>query len=189
MTLEFHETPLAGSFVIVPISRADARGSFGRLFDETLFRERGLDPSLAQASYSYNVAPGTLRGLHYQRDSWAETKLVRCTRGRVFDVIVDLRAGSPTRLGWFGVELDERTRHAVYVPDGFAHGFVTLTPDAEVHYQISTPYHPDSGAGLRWDDPSLAIDWPLAPRVISDRDASYALLDTAHPLMAETDPR
>jgi dTDP-4-dehydrorhamnose 3,5-epimerase len=177
MTLEFRETPLAGSFVILPTSVQDERGSFGRLFDAELFRERGLDPSLAQASFSYNVAARTLRGMHYQQGSWAETKLVRCTRGNVFDVIVDLRAGSPTRFGWFGVELDEHTRNAIYVPVGFAHGFLTLTPDAELHYQISTPYHPDSSAGMRWDDPLLAIDWPVEPSVISQQDASYPLLD------------
>lgn len=179
MTLEFRGTPLGGACVIVPTSIDDDRGSFGRLFDEALFRLRGLDPALAQASFSYNIAAGTLRGMHYQRDPWAETKLVRCTRGKVFDVIVDLRTGSPTRLGWFGVELDERTHNAIYVPVGFAHGFVTLTADAEVHYQISTPYHPDSSAGLRWDDPLLAIDWPVEPSVISERDATYALLDEA----------
>jgi dTDP-4-dehydrorhamnose 3,5-epimerase len=179
MSLEFRETPLAGAFVIVPVNHDDERGSFGRLFDATLFRGRGLDPSLAQASFSYNVAARTLRGMHYQREMWAETKLVRCTRGRVFDVIVDLRTGSQTRLGWFGVELDERTRNAIYVPVGFAHGFVTLTPDAELHYQISRPYHPDAGAGLRWDDPSLAIEWPVEPIVISERDATYPLLDEA----------
>jgi len=181
MTLEFVETPLAGAFVVVPISHDDERGSFGRLFDEALFREQGLDPTLAQASFSYNRAARTLRGMHYQRESWAETKLVRCTRGKVFDVIVDLRAGSPTRLGWFGVELDERTRNAVYVPAGFAHGFLTLTPDAELHYQISAPYHPGSGAGLRWDDPALAIGWPAEPEVISERDATYPLLGEAGP--------
>lgn len=181
MTLEFRGTPLAGAFVIVPISHEDERGSFGRLFDEALFRERGLDPSLAQASFSYNIAARTLRGLHYQRESWAETKLVRCTRGRVFDVIVDLRAGSPTHLGWFGVELDEHTRNAIYVPADFAHGFLTLTPHAELHYQISRPYHPDSSAGLRWDDPALAIRWPVEPAVISDRDATYPLLDARTP--------
>lgn len=181
MTLEFRETPLAGSFVIVSMSSADERGSFGRLFDEALFRERGMDPSIAQTSFSYNFAARTLRGMHYQRESWAETKLVRCTRGKVFDVIVDLRTSSPTRLGWFGIELDERNHKAIYVPVGFAHGFVTLTPAAEVHYQISTPYHPDSGAGLRWNDPALAIDWPVEPDVISERDATY-------PLLSETDP-
>jgi dTDP-4-dehydrorhamnose 3,5-epimerase len=177
MTLEFRETPLAGSFVIIPASVQDVRGSFGRLFDEALFRERGLDPSLAQASFSYNVAARTLRGMHYQRGSRAETKLVRCTRGKVFDVIVDLRAGSPTRLGWFGVELDEHIRNAIYVPVGFAHGFLTLKPDTELHYQISTPYHPRSSAGLRWDDPAIAIDWPVLPTVVSKRDATYPLLD------------
>ena len=181
MTLEFRETPLVGAFVIVPITHNDDRGSFGRLFDEALFRGRGLDPSLAQASFSYNVTARTLRGMHYQREPWAETKLVRCTRGKVFDVIVDLRVGSPTRLGWFGVELDERTRIAIYIPAGFAHGFVTLTPDAELHYQISTPYHSGSSAGLRWDDPSLAIDWPIKPDVISERDANYPLLDEVQP--------
>lgn len=179
MTLEFRETPLAGSFVIVPTSMHDGRGSFGRLFDAELFRERGLDPSLAQASFSYNVAARTLRGMHYQQRSWAETKLVRCTRGKVFDVIVDLRVGSPTRLGWFGVELDEQTRNAIYVPVGFAHGFLTLTPDAELHYQIATPYHPDSSAGMRWDDPVLAIDWPVEPIVMSEQDATYPLLNEA----------
>jgi dTDP-4-dehydrorhamnose 3,5-epimerase len=181
MTLEFLETPLAGSFVIVPRNLDDERGSFGRLFDEALFRARGLDLALSQASFSYNIAAGTLRGMHYQREPWAETKLVRCTRGRVFDVIVDLRAGSETRLGWFGVELDERARNAIYVPAGFAHGFVTLTPDAELHYEISTPYHPGSSAGLRWDDPSVGIDWPIEPSVISARD-------TAFPLLGEADP-
>ena len=181
MTLEFRETPLAGSFVVIPTSLDDERGSFGRLFDQALFRERGLDPSVAQTSFSYNLAIGTLRGMHYQLGSWAETKLVRCTRGKVFDVIVDLRAGSKTRLGWFGVELDERARNAVYVPAGFAHGFVTLTPDAELYYQISTPYHPESSAGLRWDDPSLAIDWPVEPSVISERDSTYPLLAQADP--------
>ena len=181
MTLEFLETPLAGSFVVLPTSQDDERGSFGRLFDEALFRARGLDLALSQASFSYNIAAGTLRGMHYQREPWAETKLVRCTRGRVFDVIVDLRAGSETRLGWFGVELDERARNAIYVPAGFAHGFVTLTPDAELHYEISAPYHPGSSAGLRWDDPSVGIDWPVEPSVISARD-------TAFPLLGEADP-
>jgi dTDP-4-dehydrorhamnose 3,5-epimerase len=182
MTLEFRETPLAGSFVIVPSSQDDERGSFGRLFDDALFRERGLDTRLAQASFSYNAAPRTLRGLHYQRGSSAETKLVRCTRGKVFDVIVDLRVGSSTRLDWFGLELDAFARNAIYIPVGFAHGYVTLTPDAELHYQISTPYRPDSAAGLRWDDPSLAIDWPIEPRVISERDAAFPLLGENKPL-------
>jgi len=181
MTLEFRGTPLAGACVVVPTNVDDERGSFGRLFDQAQFRAQGLDPSLDQASFSYNIAARTLRGLHYQREPWAETKLVRCTRGRVFDVIVDLRTGSQTQLGWFGMELDERTRNAIYVPAGFAHGFVTLTPDAELHYQISTPYHPGSSAGVRWDDPALAIDWPVEPLVISERDSTYALLDGDRP--------
>lgn len=181
MTLQFQETPLAGAFVIIPTGVDDERGSFGRLFDQDLFRDRGLDVTLAQASFSYNIAERTLRGMHYQREPWAETKLVRCTRGSVYDVVVDLRAGSKTRLRWFGVELDERARNAIYIPAGFAHGFVTLTPDAELHYQISTPYHPGSSAGIRWDDPVLGIQWPVEPAVISDRDGSYPLLGEGAP--------
>lgn len=179
MTLEFRETPLAGAFVIVPTSLDDERGSFGRLFDEALFRAQGLDLAFPQTSFSYNVAAGTLRGMHYQREPWVETKLVRCTRGTVFDVIVDLRAESRTYLGWFGVELDEHAHHTLYVPGGFAHGFLTMTAGAELYYQISAPYHPEAGAGLRWDDPALGIDWPLEPSVISERDASYPLLRDA----------
>lgn len=187
MTLRFQETPLPGSFIVVPFGMGDERGSFGRLFDDAVFRDRGLESPVAQTSYSYNVAAMTLRGMHYQREPWAETKLVRCTRGRVFDVIVDLRAGSSTLFGWFGLELDEQLRNAIYVPVGFAHGFVTLTPGAELHYQISPQYHPDSAAGLRWDDPSLAIDWPVQPEVISERDATYPLLE--HPCNLELGAR
>jgi dTDP-4-dehydrorhamnose 3,5-epimerase len=174
--VQFLETPLAGSYVIVPTILPDERGSFGRLFDATLFLERGLDATLTQASFSYNTLPGTLRGLHYQREPWSEAKLVRCTRGRVYDVMVDLRADSNTRLQWFGRELSEDTHEALYIPRGFAHGFLTLSAGAELHYQISTEYHPESATGCRWDDPAFAINWPREPAVISERDASYPML-------------
>ena len=176
MNIVFEETPLIGSFLLTPSAHEDRRGSFGRLFDHDLFRQHGLDPGVAQSSFSFNEDCGTLRGMHYQRAEWAEAKLVRCTRGRVFDVIVDLRTSSPTYLNWFGAELDHLSRNAMYVPADFAHGFITLTPQAELHYQISRPYHPNSAAGMRWDDPALAIDWPIEPAVISDRDATFPLL-------------
>lgn len=171
--MRLEETPLPGAFVVTPTAVVDDRGSFGRLFDAELFAASGLDPALAQASFSYNIAAGTLRGLHYQRAPWAETKLVRCTRGRVYDVMVDLRAGSSTLHQWFGIELTEQARNAVYIPQGFAHGFITLTDGAELHYQISVPYRPEGAAGVRWDDPAFGIEWPAAPTVISERDASY----------------
>ena len=130
-----------------------------------------------QASASYNHRSGTLRGLHYQAEPFAEAKLVRCTSGAIWDVIVDLRRGSLTRLGWFGVELSQATRTALYVPEGFAHGFLTLTEDAEVLYQMSASFEASAGRGLRWDDPVLGIAWPHRPAVISQRDASYPDLD------------
>ncbi len=174
--MHFEETPLAGAFVVVPSTLTDDRGAFGRLYDAAAFAEHGLDPTLAQASFSYNTTAGTLRGMHYQLEPWAEAKLVRCTRGRVFDVMVDLRPGSATRLGWFGRELTEDGHEALYIPGGFAHGFITLTDGVELHYQISTEYHPESSTGVRWDDPAFGIEWPREPAVISPRDASYPLL-------------
>lgn len=174
--MQLHETPLAGAFFVAATTLTDERGAFGRLFDAAAFAQHGLDPTLAQASFSFNARAGTLRGLHYQREPWAEAKLVRCTRGRVFDVIVDLRPDSATRLRWFGAELSDDGHEAIYVPRGFAHGFVTLTDRTELHYQISTAYHPESAGGIRWDDPAVGIDWPSEPVVMSERDASYPLL-------------
>lgn len=175
--MQLQPTALAGAFVVVPDPVVDGRGSFGRLFDAEIFAAHGLDPTLAQSNYSHNIARGTLRGMHFQREPFGEAKLVRCTRGRVFDVMVDLRPESPTRCRWFGVELDDELRNAVYIPAGFAHGFLTLADDTELHYQMSAPYHQESASGVRWDDPAFAIDWPHRPTVISERDASYDLLD------------
>lgn len=168
---------MTGAYVVVPDDGADNRGSFGRVYDADLFAAAGLDTRVSQCNYSINPVAGTLRGLHYQKDPWAEAKLIRCVRGRVFDVIVDLRADSPTRFVWFGAQLDQWNHHALFVPAGCAHGFVTLDPDTELHYQMSTPYHPDSAAGVRWDDPTFGIEWPRPPALISDRDATYALVE------------
>ena len=168
--MRFVATPLAGACVVEPELAEDERGFFARTYCREEFRRQGLDPELSQCSISFNRARHTLRGLHYQAAPHAEAKLVRCTRGAVFDVVVDLRAGSPTRHRWFAVELNEDNRKALYVPEGLAHGFLTLSEGAEVLYQISRPYEAASARGVRWDDATLAIDWPAAPAVISARD-------------------
>ena len=173
----FHETGLAGAHLIEIERLEDERGHFARTWSADEFALHGLSPRLAQCSVSWNRKAGTLRGLHYQRPPHAESKLVRVTRGRIFDVVVDLRPASPTRHRWFAAELDARGGLMMYVPEGFAHGFQTLEDDTEVSYQISVPYKPESAAGLRWDDPALAIDWPAADeRVISARDRALPLI-------------
>lgn len=169
----FHETPLPGARVVEPERLADERGFFARLFDPRDFEARGLNPNVAQTSLSFNPRKGTLRGMHYQRAPFSEAKLVRCTRGAVHDVIVDLRKDSPTYRGHFGIVLDAESRRMLYVPEGFAHGFLTLTEDAEVTYQISAPYSPGHAAGVRWDDPAFGILWPGAVLVINERDRTY----------------
>jgi dTDP-4-dehydrorhamnose 3,5-epimerase len=173
--LKFTETPLAGAFVVELEPIADERGMFARSFCQQEFRARGLDPAVAQCNVSYNAKRGTLRGLHYQAAPHEEAKLVRCTRGAIWDVIVDLRAGSATRLRWHAVELTQDNRRALYVPKGFAHGFQTLADGAEVLYQMSEFYHPDCSRGIRWDDPAIGIRWPLADPVVSERDRGLPL--------------
>jgi dTDP-4-dehydrorhamnose 3,5-epimerase len=171
--MRFLESPLRGAFVIEADRFADARGFFARTFCEAEFTDRGLDARMAQANLSYNDARGTLRGMHYQRPPHGEAKLVRCTRGAIHDVIIDLRPGSATYLGHFGVRLDEENRTQLYVPEGFAHGYLTLADRTEVAYQMSVPYRPDHGAGVRWDDPAFSIRWPEPVRVILERDRTY----------------
>jgi dTDP-4-dehydrorhamnose 3,5-epimerase len=168
-----HETPLQGAFVVQPEPVRDERGLFARTFDREAFAARGLACGVEQSSVSFNLRAGTLRGMHYQAEPDGEEKLVRCVRGAIHDVIVDLRPQSPTFRGWFGVDLDEDNRQALYIPKGMAHGFLTLSDGAEVLYQISTPYVPEAGRGVRYDDPAFAIDWPGAPSVISERDRTY----------------
>ena len=169
----FTETRLAGAYVIDPERREDERGFFARVYCEEEFRAHGLMPHIAQANISHNRLRGTLRGMHYQRPPHGEAKLVRCTRGAIHDVIVDLRPDSPTYLQWIGVDLTADNRRMLYVPEMFAHGFVTLEDDTEVTYQVSEFYTPGAEGGIRWDDPALGIEWPVEVRVISEKDRSW----------------
>jgi dTDP-4-dehydrorhamnose 3,5-epimerase len=175
--MNFRETAVAGAYVVEPERADDERGFFARTFSATAFAERGLEPSVVECSVAHNRLRGTLRGLHYQHAPHEEAKLVRCIRGSVYDVAVDLRATSPTHLRWAAVELSAENRLAFYIPPGCAHGYLTLTDDSELQYQISEPHVPDAAAGVRWDDPALGIEWPGSPQVISSRDASYPDLD------------
>jgi len=174
--LRFAPTPLAGAYVVELERLEDERGFFARSFCQEEFRKQGLKPAIAQCNVSWNRRRGTLRGLHYQAAPHEEAKVVRCSRGAIWDVIVDLREGSPTRLRWHAQELSADNRLAFYVPEGFAHGFQTLADDSEVLYQMSESYHPDLARGLRWDDPKLGIRWPLPGPILSPRDRAYALL-------------
>ncbi len=170
------ETPLAGCVVLEPERLEDERGWFARTFDPVELSGFGLDARVAQCSTSFNARAGTLRGLHFQAAPHGEAKTVRCTRGAVFDVAVDLRPASPTYRGWFGVSLSAENGRSLHVPEGFAHGFQTLEDASEVFYVISVPFAPGTGRGVRWDDPAFGITWPAAPaggRVMSERDATY----------------
>jgi len=175
----FTELALSGAYRIEMERLEDDRGFFARSFCAEEFAEHGLATTMPQCNVSFNSRRATLRGLHFQSDPHAEDKLVRCTAGAVFDVIVDLRADSRTRHRWFGVELTADNRHALCVPRGFAHGFITLTDASEVLYMMSVPYAPGSARGVRWNDPAIAIDWPLEPKYMNDRDAAYPLLDAS----------
>jgi dTDP-4-dehydrorhamnose 3,5-epimerase len=164
------DTPLPGVRIVEPERIADERGFFARTYDAA-----ELGP-VVQMSTSFNARAGTLRGLHFQADPHAEDKLVRCTRGAIFDVAVDLRPGSPTRLRWIGVELGEDDGRALLVPKGYAHGFQTRRDTTEVLYAMSAPFVPGAARGVRWDDPAIGIDWPAPPggrRTMSERDATY----------------
>jgi dTDP-4-dehydrorhamnose 3,5-epimerase len=174
--MRFVETPLPGVIVIEPERLSDERGWFARSFDREEFGAHGMNLDVIQANVSFNARAGTLRGMHYQDDPHGETKVVRCVRGAIFDVALDVRAGSPTRHRWHGVELTEDNGLALYIPAGFAHGFQTLADASEVHYLMGSPYVSDAARGVRWDDPAFGIEWPAEPaggRVISERDASY----------------
>lgn len=171
----FRETLLKGAYVIELEPHRDARGFFARSFCAREFAAHGLKPNVAQCNLSYNHVAGTLRGMHYQLPPAAETKLVRCTRGAIYDVIIDLRPDSETYLQHFGVELTEENRLALYVPELFAHGYQALTDGAEVSYQVSEFYTPGMERGLRYDDPAFGISWPMPVSVISDKDAAWPL--------------
>lgn len=172
--MEFIETALPGVWVIEPERLEDERGFFARTFDSDAFAARGLASNFPHCSISFNRRAGTLRGMHLQAPPHAEVKVVRCTSGAVFDVVLDMRPGSPTFRRWVAVELTAQNRRMIYVPEGLAHGYQTLSGDAELFYQISAVHAPSSARGFRWDDPAFAIRWPeVDRRVIAERDRSY----------------
>ncbi len=166
-------TPIADVLVIEAEPHYDQRGYFARTFDDAIFAAHGMAFRPRQCSTSFNRQRGTLRGLHYQLPPAEEMKLVRCTRGAVFDVAVDLRPRSPSFRQWFGLELSAENLRGLLVPRGCAHGFITLADASEVSYHIDMPFAPDRACGVRWNDPAFAIAWPLEPRVIAPRDAAY----------------
>jgi dTDP-4-dehydrorhamnose 3,5-epimerase len=177
----YHQTPLAGAFLIKPARAEDDRGYFARIFCEAEFRKRGMNPQVSQCSVSQNRRQGTLRGLHFQKAPAEEAKLVRCPRGAIFDVVVDLRSGSSTFGRWFAETLSAVNGWMLYVPEGFAHGFQSLSDDVEVAYQISTAYRPELSDGIRWNDPRLGITWPIPNPILSDRDRALPLLNELFP--------
>jgi dTDP-4-dehydrorhamnose 3,5-epimerase len=177
--MRFLSTPLAGAHLVELERRGDDRGFFARMFCEREFAEAGLESRFVQVNNSLSARAGTLRGLHYQLPPAAEVKLVRCIRGRLFDVIVDLRPQSPTYLKWFGAELNDENRLMMYVPRGFAHAILTLTDDTEALYLVSAFYAPAEERGLRWNDPAIGIAWPIAPVEISAKDAAWPDVDPA----------
>jgi dTDP-4-dehydrorhamnose 3,5-epimerase len=170
----FKETKLKGVFVVELELINDERGFFACAWSPDEFEKQGLNPRLRQCNISFNNRRGTLRGMHFQEQPHEEAKLVRCTRGSMYDVAVDLRPDSPTRYQWAAVELTANNRRMLYIPEGFAHGYQTLADDTEVFYQMSETYHPESARGFRYDDPVFGVKWPLPLSVISDRDRSYA---------------
>jgi len=169
----FAPTKLSGAVVIDLERREDDRGFFARSFCQREFEEHRLDPCVSQCNVSFNVRRGTLRGMHWQAAPHGEAKLVRVTRGAIWDVIIDLRPNSSSYAEWFGIELTAENRRALYVPVGFAHGFQTLVPDTEVFYQMSAAYVPDAQRGLRWNDPAFGVAWPIDPPFMSRGDESH----------------
>jgi dTDP-4-dehydrorhamnose 3,5-epimerase len=175
----FEETRLPGAFIVELQPHADERGFFARSFCEREFTEHGLPARFPQCNLSRNSRSGTMRGMHFQAASHPEAKLVRAVTGSIYDVIVDLRTTSATFLQWTGVELSSATGRALFVPGGFAHGFLTLTDDTDVFYHMSDFFKPDCARGFRWNDPLFDIRWPAMPTVIASRDASYSDFDPA----------
>ncbi len=169
----FSKASLEGAFIIEPEPVEDERGFFARAWCQREYEARGLNPRLVQCSISFNNKKGTLRGMHYQIKPYQEAKLLRCTRGAIYDVIIDLRPDSPTFKQWIAVELTAENRRMLYVPEGFAHGFQTLEDYTEVFYQMSEFYAPDCARGVRWNDPAFGIRWPAGELIISERDRSY----------------
>jgi dTDP-4-dehydrorhamnose 3,5-epimerase len=169
----FTETRFTGVFVIELDKKEDERGFFARSWCQQEFDEHGLNPQLVQCNISYNAKKGTLRGMHYQVDPYSEAKIVRCTRGAIYDVILDLRPTLPTYKQWLAVNLTEVNYKMLYIPEGLAHGFQTLDDETEVFYQMSEFHHPECARGIRWNDPAFGIDWPLVNPIISEKDKMY----------------
>ena len=170
----FRETKLKGAFIIEPERLEDERGFFAHTFCQGEFGTHGLNTRFAQCNISFNKRKGTLRGMHYQVAPYEEAKLVRCTMGAIYDVIIDLRPESLTFKQWMAVELTAENRRMLYIPEGFAHGFQTLEGNTEVFYQMSEFYHPECARGVRWDDPAFGIQWPIKEEmIISSRDLSF----------------
>lgn len=181
--MRFKETPLKGNYLIDLELREDERGFFARYFCEKAFLDRGLNTHWAQINNSMSRKVGTLRGLHFQRSPHAEVKLVRCIRGAIWDVVVDLRNGSKTLGQWFGATLSGENRTMMYVPRGFAHGFISLEPNCEIIYLVSESYAPEAEGTLLWNDSDVAIRWPTEPQVVSDKDASGSALKDITPFL------
>lgn len=171
--MKFEPTPLPGSFLITPERLHDERGFFARTWCRKDFEANGLNPNVAQCNISVSAKRGTLRGMHYQKPPHAEAKLIRCTAGAIYDVIIDLRPSSTSFRRHFGVRLDPSDDKMLYVPEGFAHGFLTLEDETAVFYQMSASYEPSHAAGVRWNDPAFGIAWPFEPTVIAERDRTY----------------
>ena len=169
----FNETKLKGAYIVEIDPVEDERGFFARSFCAKEFEKHGLNPHIAQCNISYNEKKGTLRGMHYQVAPNEESKLVRCTMGAIHDVIIDLRQDSPTFKQWIAVELTKENRRMLYVPEGFAHGFQTLEDHTEVLYQMSEFHHPECTEGVRWDDPTFGMKWPMVPTLMTDKDRTY----------------
>lgn len=171
--MKFTTTPIPGVWLVEMERSEDDRGWFARSWCAKEFEAHGLNPRLVQCNVSFNKKKGALRGMHWQAAPHAEAKLVRCTSGAIYDVALDLRPDSPTFRKWFAAELTADNGRSLYIPEGCAHGFQTLTDDAEVFYQMSESYHPESARGARWNDPAFGIQWPLPEPLISDRDQNY----------------
>lgn len=169
----FNKTKLKDAYIIELEKIEDERGFFARTWDEEKFDNLGLNSKIVQCNMSLSKQKGIIRGMHYQLEPHQEAKFIRCTKGAIYDVIIDLRKDSETFKQWLGVELTERNYNMLYVPEGFAHGFQTLEPMTEVFYQVSESYHPESERGVRWDDPMFGISWPIDEKIISKKDMSH----------------
>lgn len=169
----FTETKIKGVYILEIKKLGDERGFFGRSWCRNEMEAHGLNPDVVQANTSFSHHKGTLRGMHYQKHPFEETKLIRCTKGAIYDVVIDLRPDSSTYRNWFGIELSENNYKMLYVPEKFAHGFITLQDNCEVSYLVTQFYTPGSEAGLRWNDPQFGITWPLEVKVISEKDNNF----------------